>query len=424
LERSAEIAWLVSLARISLESVRQKGYEVDSIEPLVAEAETFLDEGQEDEALAQICRIQAALRTPLQRSPDWPYEEPSELEAVLATHTRTSSPPAYDLSTYNHDVLSGWIGQIIGSALGLAVENLDAERIRTQIGEIHDYVEKPPQTCNDDTTFQILSLHTVEEYGLDFTSWDLALEWLQHMPAALTAEGVAISNLRRGLKPPKTAQEDNPFDEWVGGAMKAPIWGLLAPGRPDLAVSYAYRDAEIAHQANGLYGALYTAALVSLAFVERDLKTLLETALGYIPPKSRLAELIRRTFHWSRECDTWEQALARYHSKYELYHRAEYGYVHTFPCMAAVLIGFLYGEGEFERSIGIATMCGGDTDFPPALIGAVLGLWLGEQNIPEKWRQPIGNSFETIALGMECLTYADVARRICKQGLLILENAN
>jgi hypothetical protein len=227
LDRSAEIAWLVSLARISLESARQKGYDVVHIEPLVVGAETLLDEGREDEALAQTCRVQAALRTPLQRRPDRPYEEPSELEAILATLARTSSPPAYDLSKYNHDVLSGWIGQIIGSALGLAVENWSADRIRTQIGEIQDYVEKPPQTCNDDTTFQVISLHAIEEVGLDFTAWDLALEWLQHIPAALTAEGVAISNLKRGLKPPRTAQEENPFHEWVGGAMKAPSGGSL-----------------------------------------------------------------------------------------------------------------------------------------------------------------------------------------------------
>jgi ADP-ribosylglycohydrolase len=158
--------------------------------------------------------------------------------------------------------------------------------------------------------------------------------------------------------------------------------------------------------------------------VERDLKTLLINASKYIPQKSRLAELISRTFLWSRECATWEQALSRYHSEYELYHRAEYGYVHTFPCMAAALIGFLYGDGDFERSICIATMCGGDTDFPPALIGTALGLWLGEQNIPEKWRRPIGDSFETMALGMERLTYTDIAERICKQGIMLLETAN
>jgi ADP-ribosylglycohydrolase len=416
-----DIHWRVQFTRYTLEGTRQKGYVVDQVEPDVQFAESLLEEGKGDEALILANRALDSLHEPLPRVPDWPYVEPNELEEILGSLPTISPVPSYDLSCYAQDVLGGWIGQIIGSALGLPVENWSYERIQQEIGEITTYLEHPPQTSNDDTTFQIISLHTLEEIGLDFRAWDLGKEWIEHISVALTAEGIALENLKDGLQPPETARRGNPFSEWVGGAMKAPIWGLLTPGRPDLAIGYTYRDAIIAHQGNGIFGALYTAALVSLAFVERDLCRLLQRALEFIPPKSRLAELIINSLQWSNDCKKWQQALMQYRSAYKAYHRTEYGYVHIFPCLVAALIGFQFGGGDFERSMAIATMCGGDTDFPPALIGTVFGIWLGEEGIPEKWRKPLGQTFETMAKGMERLSYTQVTERICIQGRRILE---
>jgi ADP-ribosylglycohydrolase len=111
----------------------------------------------------------------------------------------------------------------------------------------------------------------------------------------------------------------------------------------------------------------------------------------------------------------------QYRSEYECYHRTQYGYVHIFPCLAAALIGFHYGKEDFGRSMAIATMCGGDTDFPPALVGTVLGIWLGEPSIPDKWCTPLGDTFETMAKGMEHLSFDEVARRICAQGRRLVE---
>lgn len=277
---------------------------------------------------------------------------------------------------------------------------------------------------NDDTTFQILGLHVLEEHGPGFTSTDLGLEWVEHIPFALTAEGVAIENLKRGLIPPATARQNNPYNEWVGGAMKAEIWGLLTPGNPGLAIRYAFRDAIVAHQANGLYGALFVAALLSQAFVEHNLEKLLCQAASYIPPNSRLSELIDRCLSWHNEFSNWRDSLKQFHLQYAEYVSMPYGYVHIFPCLSAVMIGALYGEGDFERSICIAAMCGGDADFPPAVIGAVYGLWLGESGLPAKWRDPIGQEMDTLAIGMPRLSYASIVQRICQVGHQIREAAS
>ena len=48
-------------------------------------------------------------------------------------------------------VHAGWLGEIIGSALGTAVEGFNSSRLWEVFGEIDGYV-KPPETLNDDIT--------------------------------------------------------------------------------------------------------------------------------------------------------------------------------------------------------------------------------------------------------------------------------
>ena len=52
---------------------------------------------------------------------------------------------------------------------------------------------------------------------------------------------------------------------------------------------------------------------------------------------------------------------------------------------AYILIGLLYGEGDFSKTLDIATRCGQDSDCNPASAGGILGAMLGYDNIPEKW---------------------------------------
>jgi ADP-ribosylglycohydrolase len=421
-DRRAEIEWAVALGRYTIEDLRQRGYETTELEPLQSQAENLLKTGSLDDALAQACRVRATARQTLSLRPSWPYVEPtteSEIQALLA---RPQGLAPYNAADYERDVLNSWLGMTAGAALGLPIENWSAERIAAEHGEIHSYLTDPPPTLNDDSSFQVISLHALEEHGPQLDSWQLGLEWVAHMTTGMTAEGVALGNLKRGLRPPQTASEDNPFAEWVGAAMRGEIWGLLAPGRPDVACRYALRDALISHQLNGVYGELFVAALLSLAFVQRDSDELIHSALLFVPPSSRLAELVGRTFLWRAQCATWRAALARYEQEYSAYARVPFHQAHVFPCLASALIALLYGEADFSQSICIAAMCGGDADFAPALVGAILGIWTGAAGIPQAWRAPLGSEFDTMVIGMERLRYDEFSWRIGQARKLLEED--
>ena len=54
-----------------------------------------------------------------------------------------------------------------------------------------------------------------------------------------------------------------------------------------------------------------------------------------------------------------------------------------------VLMGLLYGDGDFEKSVRLALICGQDSDCDPSTVGAVLGNFLGESRIPAKFKEAL-----------------------------------
>src|SRR5690606_17627484 len=54
---------------------------------------------------------------------------------------------------------------------------------------------------------------------------------------------------------------------------------------------------------------------------------------------------------------------------------------------AWVMMGLLYGNGDFTRTFEIATRCGDDADCNPATAGGVLAAIVGFKNIPDFWKQ-------------------------------------
>ena len=52
-------------------------------------------------------------------------------------------------------------------------------------------------------------------------------------------------------------------------------------------------------------------------------------------------------------------------------------------------IDIFFGNGDFGKSMEIATRCGQDSDCNPATVGGVLGVMYGKSGIPEFWSKPL-----------------------------------
>ena len=70
-----------------------------------------------------------------------------------------------------------------------------------------------------------------------------------------------------------------------------------------------------------------------------------------------------------------------------------------------LLIGLLYGEGDFAKTICIAVNCGEDTDCTAATAGSIFGIIHEAKAIPEKWIKPIGRKIKTACLNLGELGY-------------------
>lgn len=391
----------------AVQAMANKGYDVSAAQALLAEAQGLYQAEAWGELLACIGRINSALRqAPL--IPFYDIEQPQSLAAIRASLTSSPPLPTYNGIDYLDRVHGAWLGKIIGGALGMPVEGWQHSRIAAEYGSVAGYLNLPT-TLNDDTAYQIVLLHALEEHGPQVSSEQLAWEWVAHLPMAHTAELVAIENLKRGILPPDSGRVDNPFSHWIGAMMRGEICGLVAPGRPDLAIELAFRDAVISHETEGVYGELFNAAMVAAAFVESDVRRLLQIGLAHVPPRSQFSNVIRETIGWCELTSRWQEAWARAEAAYA----GRYHWIHTFPNVAAVVVGLWFGEGNFDRTICITTMCGQDTDCTAGQVGAVVGTIIGIDGIPARWREPIGDELESYAVGFEKLSIFNLARRTC-----------
>ncbi len=335
-------------------------------------------------------------------------------------------------------ILGGWLGRIAGNMLGKPVEQGDLwtrdriDRYLRQAGALPltDYLPEPPsesdgfelrpewQRCvrgrihgscrDDDVDYAILGLDLLETHGFGFSTEQVGELWLRKLPylQTFTAERAAYRNLANGLKPPLTATHDNPYQEWIGALIRADIYGWTSPGDPRRASQLARRDAVLSHSGNGVYGAMWAAALISAAFTAPTVRHALDTALTVIPPGCRLARTVRRvlTLHETRM--TWEDTLTTLSEE-----TVGLGWVHTVPNAAVLTAGLLYGDGDFTRSITLTVRGGLDTDSNGATAGSVAGVLTGGDTIPDQWKDPLEDTVRSAVFGFDGARISELAAR-------------
>ena len=159
-----------------------------------------------------------------------------------------------------------------------------------QIHPLKKWTVCPPMTTSF-TRSWVCSSWKITEWTL---AWMMSAPlWMKYLSDAKTAEGVALRNLHAGVPPAEAAVVDNPFIHWIGADIRSDPWGYAAPGYPELAAEFAWRDATISHRRNGIYGAMYFSAVITAAFVLSDPLKALEAGLAEIPADCLLAREVR-----------------------------------------------------------------------------------------------------------------------------------
>ncbi|HWU09853.1 MAG TPA: ADP-ribosylglycohydrolase family protein [Streptomyces sp.] len=385
----------------------------------------------------------AALESPLET------DEPTGLSRIRAACPRWPAPRTHPAEIGPDRLHAAWLGRAAGCLLGKPVEKLPLAGIRAlaratgnwplttwftarglpaELAAAHPWNRRSAPTSlaenidgmpeDDDLDHPLLTVLLLQRYGRGFSTSDLARLWLGELPAGrvFTAERIAYRNLLDGIEPPDTARHRNPFREWIGARIRADVHGWTHPGDPGAAAEQAHRDAVLTHTANGVYGAMFTAAaLAEAAGGGTDVHGCLAAGLRVVPPRSRYADAVRlgiRTARTERDFDTVVDLL---HDAYGATHH----WVHVLPNAALLAAALTHADGDFSRSIGCAVSGGWDTDSNGATAGSLAGLLAGHAAaLPDRWTAPLKNRLATSVRGFGSigfdtlaeLTYQEVRR--------------
>lgn len=425
--RVMDLEQLRDLVRLEIRQKNEEGFDVAG----------FLESVQQQDSTVKLVGLyNELLGAP--RAREFPYSEPETLTEIRAA--RPNGPrritPNLEPSALLDRVYGGWLGRVAGCALGKPVEPFGYR------GRISDYLKlansyplsnyiprldplpadfsfAPVQTGlylgelngalnDDDTDYTILALHILETYGLDFKAEDVASEWLGHLAylKTYTAERATYRNLVLGISPAEAARVLNAEREYIGARIRVDAYGLVAPGNPELAAELAYRDASLSHTKNGIYSAMFMAACIAWAFVTTDIQEIIRAGLSEIPSNCRQAEAIHEVLAIHGEVDDWETAYERLLEKCASYHP-----VHAINNTVWMVLSMLYGEGDFEKTICMATMCGFDTDCNAANAGTVLGILAGAKSLPSKWTDPLKDTLHSAVSQFAEMRISDLAAR-------------
>jgi len=324
---------------------------------------------------------------------------------------------------YRERVHGGWLGQLIGGAVGAP---LDGGKQTQEVTGYPEALARSPQggpcaaPAQEGIDFQFAWLRALQGSGPKLGSQELALAWLRHLRHAHGEYPYAYANFCRDVPSPISGAFDNPFREGAGGLARSVLWGMVTPGDPERAASYAQQDASLDHAGAGVEGAMWLAAMASAAFVESEASRLIEVGLTLLLEEGRVARAVRDVARWHGEHAHWARTRDMLLRAY-----ASEDVRDSTICAGLIALALLHGRGEFGQTLLTAANCGWSTGVACAAAGALLGITLGAGGIPADWRDAVRD--EVLAgwglVGLpSARSGAMVAEHTCEMGRLVVRS--
>lgn len=257
---------------------------------------------------------------------------------------------------------------------------------------------------DDDINYTILAMLALEAKGADFTHDDMKLLWLYNLPVLATFGPERTRLLRSGLETLDLVGPGalNPGAELCGALIRADAYGYACPGRPRLAAELAWRDASFTHSGTGVYGAMFVAAAIATALVQRD--GIFTIALRFVPQRSRFAETVRDCIAIVEASSDWIEAYEKIHAKYEAFGHCR---IHQ---EIGTLINTVHFATDTADGICKQVMQGNDTDSFGATAGSILGAIHGP--IASEWGAPFHDDVHTALASFHERSLEKIATRM------------
>ena len=297
-------------------------------------------------------------------------------------------------------VKGAWAGQILGCTYGgptefqyLSTIIPDSVVMSWGNGEIKKWFDGGGGLY-DDVYVDLTFVETFERCGLDAPVDSFAAAFLAKEYPLCHANQQARYNLLQGLSPHASGYwKNNPHANCLDFQIEADFAGIMSPGMVNSAVDFCDRIGHIMAYGDGWYGGVYVAAMYSLAYVSDDIEYIVTEGLKAIPQQSRFYACMTDVINWHKQYpDDWKKCWEEIEKKWGTNDIAcpdgiEVPFnIETYVNGAYIILGLLYGQGDFEKTIDISTRAGQDSDCTPATAAGILGVIQGYKAIPEYWK--------------------------------------
>lgn len=288
-------------------------------------------------------------------------------------------------------IKGGWTGKSYGCMMGEPMEFAAQGEIYE--GSLDIQPDAPIKWLHneDDLYVNMAFLEIIREKGLGATVDDYAKVFRDSRFMLWHANGQARQNIKEGIAPGLSGHPYyNPHADDIDFQIECDFIGLICPGLPQEAQSISDRVGHLMNYGEGYYAGAFLAALYSAAFVETDVVTMIEKARETIPANSDCRAMLNDLLAWYEECpDDWRTTWQKLEDKWNRdlcpWAETEAGRFNIQGHFngAYILMGLLYGKGDYLESIGICTRCGQDTDSNVGNCGGVMGALIGYNGLPQ-----------------------------------------
>jgi hypothetical protein len=296
-------------------------------------------------------------------------------------------------------IRGAWAGQMIGVVYGAPTEF-------RSLGKINEGAIKAFPLTNaivqDDLYVEMTFARVMDTVGLDATTADYGEAFKVSQYHLWHANACARRNLNRGIPAPMSGHPRyNQHADDIDFQIEADFIGIMCPGLPRLSNQYCERVGRVMNYGDGLYGGMFVCGMYTAAYFETNPRKVVAAGLGSIPVKSPYAQLIRDLLDWSaQEPKDWRKVWQQVEAKWDRDDPCPDGAFRPFNIDAKlngayIAFGLLYGQGDWQKTMEIATRCGQDSDCNPSSAMGVLGAMIGYAQIPADYKPELDSLADT-----------------------------
>ena len=294
-----------------------------------------------------------------------------------------------------------------------------------------DWVRRGPNQiwgADDDTDIEYMYQHLLAQHETSrLTGEQIRAGWLTHIydedNSPIKGGGgqgenfLWVSNQRahdlmhEGMVPPATSDPaNNELSEMIDAQLTTEIFGLFAPGRPDIALEMAHLPIRTTASGEAKLASDYYVIMHALAATadasqpaKAQVHSMAAEARSMLPDESTTAKMYDFVKSRYDAGVPWEQARDEVFQRYQVEQQDGYDMtsreIFCNACFAsginfaASIVSLLYGEGDYQETVKIAVLAGWDSDNPAATWGGLLGFMVGKQGIEEAFGQKFSERY-------------------------------